>query len=102
MACPPRALPEPFERRRRQIHGNKKPAHRITSAAGKYLTQMDLPLTAREPSPPDRSRLGLRLMQKNRDNRPLDHFPVAPPRIPTGARFEFAAHTHGDEICSVA
>src|SRR4030081_975701 len=39
--------------------GNKKPAHRRTSAAGKYLTQMDLPLAASEPSPPDRSRCGL-------------------------------------------
>jgi hypothetical protein len=39
--------------------GNKKPAHRKTSAAGKYLIKMDLPLAASEPSPPDRPRIGL-------------------------------------------
>src|SRR5204862_4290602 len=81
--------------------GNKKPAHRITSAAGKCLIKMDLPLAASEPSPPDRSRLGLRRDRKSRDNLPWNHFLAPPLPGPTGARFEFAAHTHGDEICSV-
>src|SRR5258708_15491727 len=101
MACPPRALPEPFERRRRQIHGNKKPAHRRTSAAGKYLTQMDLPLAAREPSPPDRSRHGLRLARHHRGILRWHHFLAAPLSGPTRARFEFATRTHWDKIRSV-
>jgi hypothetical protein len=74
--------------------GNKKPAHRKTSAAGKYLTQMDLPLAAGEPSPPDRSRGGLRLARHALETQPLDHFLAALPTGPTRARFEFAARTH--------
>src|SRR5229473_2923901 len=81
--------------------GNKKPAHRKTSAAGKYLTQMDLPLAAGEPSPPDRSRGGLRLARHHRETPPLDHFLAAPPTGPTRARFEFAARTHRKKIHSV-
>jgi hypothetical protein len=56
--------------------GNKKPAHRKTSAAGKYHTQMDLPLAAGEPSPPDRSRCGLRLARHHLDTQPINHFQV--------------------------
>src|SRR5437660_2545769 len=78
-----------------RIHpGNKKPAHRKTSAAGKYLTQMDLPLAASEPSPLDRSRCGLRLARHHSDTQPINHFQVPPEPRPTRARFEFATRTH--------
>jgi hypothetical protein len=73
---------------------NKKPAHRRTSAAGKYLTQMDLPLAASESSPPDRARRGLRLARHDLETQPMDHFLAALPAGPTRARFEFAARTH--------
>src|SRR6266404_4491208 len=64
-------------------------------------TQMDLPLAAREPSPPARSRHGLRLARHHRDIRRCHHFLAAPLSGPTRARFEFATRTHWDKIRSV-
>src|ERR1700704_6193521 len=91
--------PDPFERHPVRTHpGNKKPAHRRTSAAGKYLTQMDLPLAASEPSPPDRSRCGLRLARHHLDTPRIKQFQVPTLPGPTRARFEFAARTHREEI----
>src|SRR5712692_6178392 len=88
------ALPEPG--------ANKKPAHRRTSAAGKYLIQMDLPLAASGPSPPDRSRPGLRLARYRLDTQ-LIYQPLAPCWPGTArARFEFATRAHRERIHSVA
>jgi hypothetical protein len=55
---------------------------------------MDLPLAAREPSPPDRARRGLRLARHHLDARPMDHFLAVPLPGPTTAGLEFAARTH--------
>src|SRR6266513_1141013 len=74
--------------------GNKKPAHRRTSAAGKYLTQMDLPLAAGEPSPSDLARRGLRLARYRLYTQPLDQLQAPLLPGPTRARFDFAARTH--------
>ena len=60
-------------------------------AAGKYLTQMDLPLAAWKPSPPDRSGRGMRLARHHLNTRTVNHFLVALLRVPTRARFEIAA-----------
>src|SRR6266849_1903910 len=81
--------------------GNKKPAHRKPSAAGKYLTQMELPLAASEPSPPDRPRRGLCRARHHLDTQPVATIPAALPPRPTRTRFEFAARTHGEKIHSV-
>jgi hypothetical protein len=80
---------------------NKKPAHRKASAAGKCLMQMDLPLAASGPSPPGRSRHGLRLARHHQDARPNYQSLAALLPRPTRARFEFAARTHREEIYSV-
>ena len=88
-------MPDSLERDRLQTHpGNKKPAHRITSAAGKYLTEMDLPLAASGPSPPDRSRGSLRLARHQQDARQKHQFLAALPPGPTWARFDYTARTH--------
>ncbi len=70
----------------------------MTSAAGKYLIKMDLPLARREPSPPYRQREALRLarrcptaLPKPRPARPL----LAEA---TRARFQFVGHTHRREF----
>ena len=95
-------MPDRFERPRIESKpGNKKPAHRRTTAAGKYLTQMDLALAASEPSPPDGARGGLRLARHHLDTQLTDHFLTVLPTEATRARFEFAARTHREEIHSV-
>jgi hypothetical protein len=76
----------------------KKPEAEVTSAAGKCLIKMDLPLARREPSPPHRLRKALRLAGRSPialpnpgPERPLS---VQAPR----ARFEFVARTHRKRI----
>src|SRR5713226_7326704 len=88
------APPEPGEQ--------QKPAHRRTSAAGKYLIQMDLPLAASGPSPPDRSRPGLRLARNRLDTQLF--YQLLVPFWPgtARARFEFATRAHRERIHSVA
>src|SRR5438876_1013437 len=78
---------------------NKKPAHPRTSAAGKCLTQMDLPL-AGEPSPPYPSRLRLHLERLHRDAQPINKpwgtlLPEA-----FRARLEFVARAHREDPCT--
>ena len=79
-------------------HQQKSPHTEMTSAAGKYLIKMDLPLARREPSPPYRLREALRLarrcpiaLPKPRRARPL----LAEA---TRARFQFVGHTHRREF----
>ena len=60
--------------------------------------QMDLPLAAGEPSPPDRSRYSLRFARHYLDIGPMDHVLSALPTGPTRPRFEFAARTHREKI----
>src|SRR6266850_57937 len=81
--------------------GQEKSPRTEILAAGKCLTNMDLPLAACEPSPPDRSSLGLRLARDLLDTQTFDHLWVPPHPIPTRARFEFAARTHRERIHSM-
>ncbi len=60
--------------------------------------KMDLPLAASEPSPPDRSRLGLRLARDDLETRPLSQLPAPFWSRTTRARFEFAACIHRVKI----
>jgi hypothetical protein len=70
----------------------------MTSAAGKYLIKMDLPLARRKPSPPNRLREVLRLARR---------CPIALPKPyadrpllaeATRAGFEFVGRTHRREF----
>ena len=66
-----------------------------TSAAGKYLRKMDLPLASREPSPPYRRREVFRLARRC-PIALLKPCPERPLRVEaTRARFEFVGRTHG-------
>src|SRR5258708_17976640 len=60
--------------------------------------KMDLLLAASEPSPPDRSRLGLRLARDDPETRPLSQLPAPFWSRTTRARFEFAACIHRVKI----
>ena len=69
----------------------------MTSAAGKCLKKMDLPLARREPSPPYRLREALRLARRCpialRQPQPDGLFPVEVTR----ARTEFVGRTHREK-----
>src|ERR1700730_1605066 len=68
---------------------------------GKCLTNMDLALAAREPSPPDRPSHGLQLARVLPDTQTFDPLWVPPCPFPARARFYFAARTHRERIHSV-
>src|SRR5436309_531465 len=74
--------------------GNKKPAHRRTSAAGKCLTRMDLPSAASEPSPPDSSRVCLNLERLHRHTQPMNETRSGMLSATLRARLEFVARGH--------
>src|SRR6267142_7182324 len=81
--------------------GQEKSPRTEILAAGKCLTNMDLPLAAGEPSPPDRSSHGLRLARDLLGTQTFDQLWVPPQHRPTRVRFEFAARTHRERIHSV-
>src|SRR6267378_243355 len=86
---------------RSHLAGQQKARAPKSLAAGKCLTNMDLPLAACEPSPPDRSSPGLRLARDLLGTQTFDQLWVPPHPIPTRARFDFAARTHRERIHSV-
>jgi hypothetical protein len=81
---------------------NKKPAYRTTSAAGKYLNTMDLPLARPRPSPPyrlcDQKHFACQLAVTLPIGRGLvDLEPDA-----TRPRFEFVTRVHRESCDSIA
>src|SRR5580692_356228 len=72
----------------------------MTSAAGKCLRKMDLPLARCEPSPPYRLREALRLAQRC-PIALLKPYPDCPLRVEaTRARFDFVGRTHREKTHS--
>lgn len=86
-------------RTRGPLRGNKKPAHRRTSAAGKCLIEMDLPLAASEPSPPDSSGPCLDLQRLHRRIQPMNQVWSKMRSAAFGARLEFVARAHRKDPC---
>src|SRR5580700_3021285 len=81
-------------------HQQKSPRTEMTSAAGKCLRKMDLPLARCEPSPPYRLREALRLARRC-PIALLKPYPDCPLRVEaTRARFEFVGRTHREKTHS--
>jgi hypothetical protein len=81
-------------------HPQKSPRTEMTSAAGKCLRKMDLPLARCEPSPPYRLREALRPAGRCPIALPKP-YPDCPLRVEaTRARFEFVGRTHREKTHS--
>src|SRR5882724_13548368 len=85
----------------RTCRATKNPRTGETLAAGKCLTNMDLPLAASEPSPPDRPSHGLQLARDPMVTQTAHALWVPLQPLPTRARFDFAPRTHRERIHSV-